>query len=412
MRRLRIDFETMAIVPGLGAPPIVCMSHKYCDGVADLTHARTGRDPNFPSWRGFHRSIDDVLYEALIDDNVVIEAYHAAFEFVVALAHRPDWAELLFDKVDKGLWQCIYYREKQIRIARGDPVEVTGLDDTLLENGIDIKLNKLCRWRARYGELLDTPISDWPEEATTYALEDLAIEQLSDHQLRTADPEEYVDHIIQMSAARDLQLTSCHGFMTDLATAEQLVKETDARLDAAEALLLRHGLARVERKKGQVVTVKTKKAAEARMTEAFADMGLDVPRNMPTENMMRAACEAENLEFPEGAHIKKILAWFEEEDIECLGNICLDAEACEESRDHVLEAWSELGSANTLRKRVGILYEAAKAGKPIQASYNAIVDTGRTSCRQGNVPEPGEAWTSFGQNIQNLPRAGEEVSHE
>jgi DNA polymerase I-like protein with 3'-5' exonuclease and polymerase domains len=81
------------------------------------------------------------------------------------------------------------------------------------------------------------------------------------------------------------------------------------------------------------------------------------------------------------------------------GNIKLDEEACLLSGDPVLKAYTEFSQATTLRSKAERLQRS-----PIQCRYNVLVATGRTSCSQGDDPKPGEAWTAYGMQVQNLPQ--------
>lgn len=443
MRRFYFDYETPLMCPGIQAPPVVCMSYAVDDGPVDIFHARTGLTPGFPSLLGR----DDVplvavLAAALGDDNTTMVAFNAAFEAVVTIANYPLLYKLLERKINLGLYQCCWIREKQIRVARGDGDVVPNINDVLKSWRIPLVLDKQCKWRLRYGELLNVPIQQWEQEAIDYSVGDIAVRELDIAQRHDAREVEYIDHVLQMNSAVDLALTTCWGFMTDLQPSEQLFNETEVRVAKAQEIILKHGpncppscrhshtddcpddcqlgyehcpgsrpgLAEWEPKKGgEIGVTRKKKVAEVRMTQAFVAMGLDVPRKDPTETMLEKACDEAGYNYPRGEHIKKVVALMEEHGIPVpIGNIRMDAETCELSRDPVLEAYAEYGSADLLLDRVDRLRLAARAGKPLQASYDVLKETGRTSSRGGATPKPGEAFTAYGRNIQNLERAGQE----
>ncbi len=97
---------------------------------------------------------------------------------------------------------------------------------------------------------------------------------------------------------------------------------------------------------------------------------------------MRKLCEAEGAEPP----------------LTDGGAVSLAEEAIEEYADDVLEAYANYATAKT---RVGRAEKLQHS--PIQASFNVLVDTGRTSCRQGNYK--GESSPSaWGAQIQNPSR--------
>lgn len=417
-RKLYVDYETFLIVPAMQAPPIVCMSYCWDDGPRCLTHIRPGYAPRVHHYEDLGVAV--ILYDALSDPNVEICAYNATFEAVVTMANFPSMKGLVWQKFAEGKWHCPMVREKLIRVARGDRNEVTGLDDSLEEADIEIELDKSNPWRVRFGTLLDVPVAQWDPSAREYSLGDLSVRELEQEQLRSSRPSEYIDFADQMQAALSLQLTTCRGIMTDLEASEQLLAETIVRIEAHKGNLIAAGLARWEKKKGAMVVVKTQAAAAELVVKAYEKLGLEVPRNDPTPSQFKKLFEKLGLEFPE-MRAKKLsrdqIENFSQEafragadwaDIE--GNICLNEEACNESRNDLLVGYSEFGRASTMLGKVKRLVRAAKAGKPIQGSYNVIVATGRTSARQGKDPEPGQPYMSYGYQVQNINRSGEEIT--
>lgn len=399
------------------------MAYAWDDGPVDLVHARTGRRAGFPSLRGSDTSIDKILLRALLDDQCEMIAYNAAFEAVVTMAHNLQLMPLVFRKARLGLWHCCYIREKQIRIARGSANDEDGnekdigtLADVTRHYGIQATIDKGFEGRARYGTMLDTPIQQWPQPYIDYAVGDIVVRDIDKAQRHRYKPEEYIDHARQMSMAICLSLTQCRGFRVDLETARVLNQETEKRIEEAKAVILdprAHGydcdpLAEWRKEKGQFKVSRLKTPAQAHITDVFEKMGLPVPRKNPTKKMLEAAYHANGGEPPEDADERKMRKELEAHGVVVEGNISLDADACEKSRDPVLAAYAEFGQAGGLLSRVRRILRAAELGMPIQASYNVMVDTGRTSCRQGEDPDPGMPYMAYGQNVQNLPRAGEE----
>jgi hypothetical protein len=359
MTTVYIDYETFLIQPGCVAPPPVCLVYAIDFGAPKLVHAHF--DGMFALLEGWLR-----------DPDVTLVAHHAVFEVLVTLAARPEWVSLLFEKLRAGKIKCTLIREKLIRIARGDPREGFGLDACLDAWRIPIALDKASYWRPRFGTLYDKPCSEWPEEARAYVLGDIAVRDLFLAQ-ETAGPAILYDHAAQLRGATPLALTSARGFLTDPQAAQILYDETVLELEEHKKVVFEAGLARYQKKAGELVLVKDKKAAEARLVAAYEASGREPPRGKVTEKMA-----------------DKGVLW---------GNVKLDEEACALSGDSVLESYTAYSQAGTLLAKVRRLQRS-----PIQASYNVLVDTGRTSCRQGDDPEDGEAWTSYGMNLQNMPR--------
>ncbi len=352
------DFETHLIQPGCIAPPPVCMVYAHDNEAPSLVHVRDSR---------FAKTLHDALLS-----NATMVAHYATFETLVMMAYRPEWTKLIFEKLRKGQIQCTLVREKLIRIGRGDRKEGFGLDKCLEAWNIAIALDKKDYWRARYGMLIDKPIAEWPQEAISYVLGDIAVRDLYLAQ-ETAGPQYLVDQGNQMRASISLGLTSAWGFATDPVAAAKLVKATEALVVQDEKVILEAGLARYTKKKGVMAVTKDKKAAEARLILAYQAMGKEPPRGDITENM-----EAKGIQD---------------------GNVKLNDEACNNSGDEVLKSYTRYGQAGTLLSKARRLLHS-----PIQCSYNVLVATGRTSCRQGDDPKPGEAWSTYGMQTQNLPR--------
>jgi hypothetical protein len=82
------------------------------------------------------------------------------------------------------------------------------------------------------------------------------------------------------------------------------------------------------------------------------------------------------------------------------GQPSLDFEACEGSGDPILVSYTNFGQASTLLGKVQRLRHPL-----IQSSYDPLKATGRTSCRQGSTPKPGQAHTAHGAQMQNPPQA-------
>lgn len=361
MALIYLDYETFSIQPGLLAPPPVCAVVAVDDGPPEL----------LPAWG---QELWQLLDQHL--DSATFVAHHAPFEWVVTAAARTDWIPRLLRAAEEGRWRCTLVREKLVRVARGDARDGFALDDCLEYWKLPIELDKDSYWRPRYGLLWGVPVAEWPKEAVDYVVGDIAVRDLYLAQ-SAGQPSALEDETRQVCAAIALQLTSCWGFPTDEEAARRLESQTLAKLEEAKKTLQEHELIRRQKKAGEMVWVKDQKAAVQRMAHAFSALGKEPPRGEPTEKMVEKGI-------------------FE-------GNIKLDAEACEESQDPVLEAYSLFANATTLLSKVRRLQRPL-----IQTSYDVLKSTGRTSSRQGKDPKPGEPWSAYGANVQNLPRAGED----
>ncbi len=313
------------------------------------------------------RAMWSTLWEAFNDPDTHMVAHGAAFEFVVSLAATTPnkaWRKAIFAKLMLGRFRCTYVREKLLQIGLGGFFEEYGLD-AVANRHCGIVLDKSSPWRLRYGTLFNTPVNQWPQEAIDYSLGDLAVRDV--FKAQEAYGEEYfVNEIPQIQADVALRLSSCWGMVTDRAAADKLVEATNIDIQTARKTLFQAGLVDFKGKK------ETKKAQQY-MVDLCERMGVDVARGEPTEKMKAKG------------------QW--------QGNVKLDADACLATGDELLKAYTTYSQASTL------LAKAQRYQKPLlQPGYNVLVNTGRTSSFQGNDPEPGQAFSVWGCQIQNPPR--------
>jgi hypothetical protein len=196
-------------------------------------------------------------------------------------------------------------------------------------------------WRLRYGEFLHTPLSEWPEGARTYPLEDARA--TLDVFLKQQEHVQYIpDQVRQARAAWALHLTSTWGLRTHGPGVDKLEQETLSALAAIEGDLKTAGLVRA-----------------------------DGSRNVKaTRDLMLLVC----------AEAKKPLR------VTSKGQISLDSDACEASEHDLLEDYSELTSLKTvLVKDIPVL--RAGAIYPVHTSFG-LAASGRSTSGKPNVQNP------------------------
>jgi hypothetical protein len=420
MQLFAFDFETFLIQPYMLAPPIVCMSYAQDDEEPQLRHRRDSR-------------LAAKLYEALTTPGCMMVAHNAAFECCCIMAAWPELTELLFAKLDAGEFYCTLLGEKLISVALGDHDREFGLDDCLERHHIELVVDKQCWWRVRYGLLATTPCELWPQDAYDYAVLDAeAARQLYRGQCKY--PKYIADNTAryettprgghkvfvpgQTWASVTLQLTSATGFPTDPEAAKVLLEETIVKLAEYEGELKRVGFLVPQRSKGVLSYTLKKAPAEGLMLQCFAAMGREPPRGPVSPTMLVKAYKAVGQDVEWVDKGKRKAKKVEEADIkdalengcspkDLLGNIKLDEEACINSGHPLLLAYTRYKQADTLLSKVRRLQKPL-----IQTWYNTLVETGRTSSSQGEDPEAGEPWTTYGMQIQNLPRAGDEIEED
>jgi DNA polymerase-1 len=332
------------------------MSFAIDDAPTELWHVRDGR-------------LGKLLTEALKDPQVQIVAHNASYEILTMLAHSVDWRPLVFAKLKAGGFSCTMLREKLLRIGKGDRREGFGLDDCLEAHGIPIKLDKQCSWRVRFGSLYGLDVEQWPQEAVDYAKGDIAVRDLWRAQAAQGD-RWFVNEHPQVEAAVALALSSAWGLRTDPVAASKLYDATVTEIELDRKVLAQAGLLKF---KPDGSCSKDKAKAEQMLVDAYRRLGKSEPRGEPTEKMLAAGKP---------------------------GNVKLDEEACLGAEDEILAAYTRYGQANTLLSKIKRLQHPL-----IQPSMNTLVATGRTSCRQGDDPKPGQPYSAYVCQIQNPPRA-------
>lgn len=386
--RLALDLETFLIVPGLQAPPIASMGFKIAS--EKKRHVITASDPAF----------DRVVTWMLRDRNLLIHGHHFRFDVSCLLARNPEWAELIFQKFNDDGFTCTLIRDSLIRIARANPMhdhlkyDLATAYKLYVPRG-NLQLDKEDENRMRWGLLAGMSVQEILAAGKKDAIDYLDMDVEAEDQLYLAQEEHgawLLDEFNQMRASFVLYLMQCWGVRTDPQQVEALHAQTLAALEEAKAICEQHGLV-IDGKRNIA-------AASAYQERAYAKLGLPAPRKEPTDNMREKVFKSAIEEgLAKGLTREAAQAIAVESSKNLLGNVILDEEACEESQDPVMLAYSKTSQAGLLLGKVRRLRREL-----IQASYNTLVNTGRTSCRQGKDPKKGVAPTAHGSQMQNPPR--------
>jgi DNA polymerase-1 len=378
------DTEGCLIMPGMQAPPLVCLQFKVDDGEPQLIHVK---DP------ACRRAIEYALEHCLWD------FHNAPHDLACMMAQWPDLTERIFGLFDRDGITCTIVRQKLIDIARGyfksRSKRGYALDAVASALGISQVINKEDPWRLRYGELIDVPVSQWPPEAVQYALGDCTA-QHAVYQAQEAYAAKHgvplVDQFRQARAAMWLKLIECRGIMVDPRRVEEYianVRETrgvDRKICEDEGLL-RDGKRWME-------------AAQKRMAAVCAEsQEADLPITDTGEKFMREwlGIRDPKIPLPIGA------TWKAFQQFGCGKKglaICLDEDSCKQFGDETLEAFQRYGTGTTQIARAERLYLAARLGVPIQPRFGSLQDSGRTSCSQGDTKKAGPP-SAFGAQTQN-----------
>ena len=329
--QLAIDTETHLIEDGLVAPPLVCLT--FSDGhTTDILNAADAVE---------------FMHEMLALDTVII-GHNLPYDMGVLVAADETLLKPVFRHYELGLTIDTKIRRVLELIGQGtlahnlNKLSLAALTKKYL--GIELDKSE-DSWRLRYSELEEVPLKDWPQEAVHYATADAASTWKVAQKLPRPP-----DEVLQNRADWALRLMGIWGIRTDPESVFEL--KASLEQDRADLMgkLVEHGLVR---KNGS----QDMKVLKTIIEEALGD---DTPRNAPTTR------------FPQGS-VKT--------DADTLSDI--DHPALED-----LVLWKQKGKV--LSTYIPFLEHGTKY--PITPSWNALVDTGRTSCRR--------------PNLQNLKRSG------
>jgi len=365
-RIVSIDTETQKIAPGLQAPPIACLQWRTLDGFG-IIHGQLQR-------RAAVLELRDYLTG---DDEWIITGHAIAFDMVAICANYPELFPDVFAAYESGRIVCTMLREQLLDIAEGTRKAQYNLQMVCMRYpGVPVP-NKDDPWRLRYGELLATPLSEWPPEALHYANNDTDTQlQLHFAQERRAAqfpaPNVLGDQCRQAAADFWLKLVSAWGVHTDPAAVERYHQQELDRLNHVKMELEFAGLVRPNGSRDT-------KRAQALMREVWAE-GIasgELTGAVPTT--------------PAGG------VSLSEDDINAALAAVPGAQA------ELLAHYQVYGAAKQVLARIERLQFGDRF--PIQPRYNCIQSTGRTSCSQGDPPKGAETIAAYGFQLQNPPRA-------
>ncbi len=370
---IAFDTETALIRPGKPAPELACLTWCAAEDRTDdhpstwpasLVDRHVALDA-FEAWIR-HPGFGLVGHNVAYDVNVLAEAYR--------LTRGRDLMPAIFAAYDAGRITDTMRRQQLLDIAAGCYRGEFRGDGSFRKYAYDLgsvasrvagmRIDKSDPYRLRYGEFLDVPISEWPEGARTYPLDD-ARATLAVYLAQEAHADPFLrDQYRQARNAQWRAFTSAWGLRTRAAGVEAFAEETEARIAEVIATLTGAGLVRAN-------GVRDTKAAARRMATACAAKGLSVPLTDGGAAKVREAPD------PEAARAALVASG---------DGIALDADACKRAEDPTLDLYAEFGVLRAVQSRdLKMLREGATL--PIHTRFD-LADTGRT--------------TSSGPNVQNI----------
>lgn len=282
------------------------------------------------------------LCEALLNDPTSdLVLYNAAFDWSIIAHEAPNLEPLIWEAYDNGRITCLEIASKLDDIARGcyEPKRKGAYTlQTKLIDYCSIEVEKEDTYRLRYGELIDTPIDQWPEEALTYARKDAEV--LLPFREAIFLPE---DTHRQTGYDFALTLTAKQGLRTDQARVQALMNSTLEKASELCQKLYKKGWITFE---GNDIKRNEKKVKE------YASTLENVARTEPSKT------------YPNG-------------------QVSISADACEQSGDPDLVEYAQLATyLDVLNKDAKYLLREV-----VRTTYG-LAESGRT--------------TSYKENLQNL----------
>jgi DNA polymerase I-like protein with 3'-5' exonuclease and polymerase domains len=345
---LSFDTETALIEPGRLAPPLACAVFAWGEQ-SEVVHHTEARDH----------------VVAMLESDSLVVGHNVAYDMAVSAAEWPELLPLIFEVYAEDRVTDTMLREKLLHIAQGIYRRYERTDGTWVH--LDYSLEAVVKrrlkldlikgeWQLRFGELRDTPMLWWPEEAKEYALSDAVAtltvweqqESARDKHRELTGQDLLADEFRQSRAAFWLYLMSCWGLHTDEQGVREFARSTQQKYDLIAKELVLAGLMRPTGSRNI-------KAVQERVVRAYTEKKRVVPLTDGGQT---------------GNQKPKT-----------------DADTCERSGDPVLAKYAELSSLKTMLSTYIPLLETGTR-TPIQPRFESLLETGRTSSSP---------------NVQNLP---------
>lgn len=336
MRLLVTDAETTLIQAAELAPLPVCFSWTWDGQQADILHAKFDR-----------QKIIDAFVSWLRDPETLLCGQNLPYDLAVAATMDRDLIPLIFEKFERHQIVDTKQAARLLDLAHGvlRPQGGYALDD-LAYRWFGHKLDK-STWRLRYGELLDVPLSQWPQGAIDYSLDDSrwewrVMQRLFTERMASLGPgvvhDDLADLTRQTNASWWIHLMMAWGFKTDSWWVSQMKEHLGKERDILVFRLRQAGLLRLDGSRNE-------KAVRELMVEACRAKGIEPKMTAGGTTGVR--------------------------------QISIDDEACKDTGHPLLVAYGRYSSLNTIWTK-----DIPAIEKPvIQSSFETLLETGRTGCR-------------------------------
>lgn len=351
MTIVSIDLETELVDRCKLAPPIICAGI----AVGDNAEVCQWPDPLF-----------DYALASIFHEDTIIGA-NFAFDAACIMADDPGTVEYVFRAYREGRIHDVLLQAKMLDIAVDSEQHSYSLEAVAARHGHVKHGNNL--WRLEYSKLQHVPIEHWPAGAVAYVINDVKIPlEVYGDQVRKAKhwPRIFERTGEESYAALAFYLASCWGVRTHPTRVGALELAVKKRIDQARGRLVSIGLVRpatIVNRAGHTVPnpeagTRDLKAATALIEAAWQAVGLP-PKLTET------------------------------------GRVSLDEDACIMSGSEDLVLYAEYSQAGTTLARVNDLKEGVTL--PLQARFNTLLNTYRTSSSKPKPPVMGIQMQNFGK---------------
>lgn len=381
MKHVTFDFETVPFRPGYQAPAAVGAGFVWPSGEETILH-----------WS----QCEDAL-RSILTSGTLLVGHHSAFDMAVAAASFPRLQPLIFEAYEANGITCTMRRAQLLDIFEGKRQGWRDADGVgrkpsyalaaLASRFLGIPMSKgEDSWQRQFGTLAHLPVESWPADAKEYVLGDVRATDRLYRLQESAPAAALVDQYTKARVMFGIQLMTVWGIRTNAEGVRILERKTQQRLEELEKFLQtpedwgddnpnpnEPPLIRDNRKRSRDT-----KAAKLRMIRSTLGDAYD-----PAEVLVAVLAEIDQAR----AEKRAVRPLFPGIRLTDTGNVSLDAEACEDSGDAVLEAYAEITSTKTtLAKDVDALLKGTT--HPIHSRFD-VVATGRKSSSGPNIQNPG-----------------------
>jgi DNA polymerase-1 len=375
MRRVAFDVETHIIRPGMVFPRLVCVS-VYDGQTKNLHLAALG--------------VAEII-RLLQDPDVVLIGHNVSFDLGVIVAEaisqgiNEDFVlKLVFDAYANNRIVDTMIRSMLVDIAQGSFQEIDGQRrgkvyglDMLAERWLGQKITQKTfkkkdahkqadSWRLHYAYLQNTPIAQWPHDASDYAIKDAVVTfdvdaKITDWAIKEGQadgtiPNEFEQH----RAAWVLHLMAGWGVRVDEDMVKLVRENLQVQRTHSYAVMDQYGIFKKKKDGSYSLTKKGARQKNLKLLRSYIEDGYKQ--------------QGEPVPLTAG------------------GQTATDAESARDSGHPAAIEYANGASAEKLLNTYVPILERGKNGLPVTSNPNVLVASGRTS------------WTN--PNWQNPPQVG------